>query len=228
MSYERRPPAPFLQRQHIRTLIIFIVALAIVWWQNSKPVPQRPARPDNEAASNSNTAPNSIPGDQPIGNSDEAPSDRDDRSTPPDDSEPTSAEVTPERVPNSLPKRKNVAERAPSSPKEKAKPQSDYLVENQSIRDLNGHVVFKGTVDLGPTIQRIERGEANRHRNDGTTFQNREGRLPRKPNGYYKEYVHPTAGINGPGPQRIIIGKEGEIWYTPDHYNSFQQIHRKT
>ena len=228
MSYERRPPAPFLQRQHIRTLLIFVVALAIVWWQNAKPVPQPPGRPDNETASNTNPEPSSRPGDQQIGTSDEAPSEREGRSTLPDDSEPTPAEVTPDREPNSLPKRKQTPDRSTTSPKEKAKPRSEYLVENQSIRDLNGHVAFKGTIDLGPTIERIERGEGNRHRNDGTTFQNREGRLPRKPSGYYKEYVHPTTGINGPGPQRIIIGKEGEIWYTPDHYNSFRQIHRKT
>ena len=99
-----------------------------------------------------------------------------------------------------------------------------YQVENQSIRDLYGKVVYKGTIDLKPTLDRIERGEANRHRNDGTSFQNREGRLPRKTAGYYKEYVHPTPGENGPGPQRIIIGEEGEVWYTGDHYKSFKKI----
>ncbi len=101
---------------------------------------------------------------------------------------------------------------------------SSYQIQNQSIRDLNGNVVFKGTIDLKPTLDRIERGEANRHRNDGTSFQNREGRLPRKPNGYYKEYVHPTPGEKGPGPQRIIIGQDGEVWYTADHYKTFKKI----
>ena len=102
--------------------------------------------------------------------------------------------------------------------------ESAYLVPNQSTRDLNGRVVYKGTVDLKPTLDRIERGEANRHRNDGAQFQNRENRLPRKPSGYYKEYVHPTPGENGPGPQRIIIGKQGEVWYTADHYKTFKKI----
>lgn len=108
----------------------------------------------------------------------------------------------------------------PASKSEK----SAYLVENQTIRDLYGRVVYKGAVDLKPTLDRIERGEANNHRNDGSSFQNREGRLPRKPAGYYKEYVHPTKGEYGPGPQRIILGKEGEVWYTPDHYKSFKKI----
>ena len=99
-----------------------------------------------------------------------------------------------------------------------------FRIENQTIRDLNGDVVFKGTIDLGPTLDRIERGDHNRHRNDGTTFQNREGSLPRKPAGYYKEYVHPTPGGHGPGPQRVILGKDCEIWYTGDHYKTFHEI----
>ena len=41
---------------------------------------------------------------------------------------------------------------------------------------------------------------------------------------YYKEYVHPTPGVNGPGPQRIIKGGNGEIYFTPDHYHFFIKI----
>jgi ribonuclease T1 len=100
---------------------------------------------------------------------------------------------------------------------------TSHIIEKQTIRDLNGRIVYKGPIDLNPTLDRIERGEENRHRNDGTSFQNRENRLPRKPTGYYKEYVHPTKGESGPGPQRII-GKEGEVWYTPDHYKTFKKI----
>ena len=96
-------------------------------------------------------------------------------------------------------------------------------LENQTIRDF-GKVVFQGTIDLQPTLDRIARGDRNTHRNDGTTFGNRERRLPPKPQGYYTEYVHPTKGINGPGPQRVISGKSGDIWYTPDHYETFKKI----
>jgi guanyl-specific ribonuclease Sa len=99
-----------------------------------------------------------------------------------------------------------------------------YKIENQEIRDLHGKVVYPGTIDLNPTIDRIARGGSNRHRNDGTSFQNRESHLPRKPAGYYKEYVHPTPGENGPGPQRIIFGQDGDVWYTPDHYTTFKEI----
>lgn len=96
-------------------------------------------------------------------------------------------------------------------------------VRNQTIKDF-GRVVFRGDIDLEPTLQRIARGERNSHRNDGTTFGNRERRLPSKPQGYYTEYIHPTKSISGPGPQRVILGKGGEVWYTPDHYESFKKI----
>lgn len=85
----------------------------------------------------------------------------------------------------------------------------------------HGRVVFSGTVDLGPTLDRIARGEKYPHRNDGSVFGNREGLLPKKPKDWYREYVVPTPGERGPGPQRIILGREGEAFYTPDHYGTF-------
>ena len=81
-----------------------------------------------------------------------------------------------------------------------------------------------GELDLTDTLVRIARGESFPHRNDGSTFGNRERRLPNQPRGYYKEYVHPTVGVRGPGPQRLVIGKGGDVWYTPDHYESFRAV----
>jgi RHS repeat-associated protein len=84
-----------------------------------------------------------------------------------------------------------------------------------------GRVVAEGVVDVRPTLERIRTGTPHPHVNDGAIFQNREGLLPAKPNGYYREYVHPTPGVNGAGPQRIVVGAEGELYYTPDHYATF-------
>ena len=93
------------------------------------------------------------------------------------------------------------------------------------VRDVTvlsyGKQVFRGDVDLGPTIDRILRGERHSHHNDGAVFGNRERRLPRQERGYYREYVHPTRGIRGAGPQRIVRGEGGDWYYTPDHYDSF-------
>ena len=62
-----------------------------------------------------------------------------------------------------------------------------------------GRVHHRGPVDVGATIDRIRAGERHPHRNDGSVFGNRERLLPRRERGYYREYVHPTDGIDGPG-----------------------------
>ncbi len=79
-------------------------------------------------------------------------------------------------------------------------------------------------VDLAPTLNRIDTGGSFPHRNDGSTFGNREGILPQQPNGYYTEFVHPTPGVSGPGAQRIVQGQGGERYYTPDHYKTFMPL----
>lgn len=77
---------------------------------------------------------------------------------------------------------------------------------------------------LGDTLTRIANGESYPHRNDGTEFQNREGLLPEEAPGYYKEYVVPTPGNPGAGAQRVVMGQNGEVYYTPDHYKSFVRV----
>jgi hypothetical protein len=98
------------------------------------------------------------------------------------------------------------------------------LVENVTIRNRYGRIDFQGTVDLRPTLERIERGDSLPFAHDGSRFDNRERRLPHKPSGYYREYVHPTPGMEGPGPQRVVVGREGETYYTFDHYQTFRRI----
>lgn len=120
--------------------------------------------------------------------------------------------------------------RTPAGPSVPSRPNSDSelvpptIVRNVRVRDLNGRVAWQGDVDLQQTLERIARGEKFPHRNDGGTFLNLERRLPSQPNGYYKEYVHPTPGIRGPGPQRVILGRDGDVYYTHDHYQTFQRI----
>ena len=102
----------------------------------------------------------------------------------------------------------------------------------REVRDVtvlqHGKPVFQGTVDLGPTLDRIGRGGKAPYRQDGTVFGNREGRLPRKPSGWYREYVVPTPGVSGAGPQRLVVGKDGEVYYTPDHYETFRHLNERT
>ena len=61
-------------------------------------------------------------------------------------------------------------------------------------------------------------------RNDDKTFGNRERLLPREPSGYYREYTVITPGEGDRGARRIITGREGEKYWTADHYDSFSRI----
>jgi ribonuclease T1 len=70
----------------------------------------------------------------------------------------------------------------------------------------------------------IARGGPFSYRQDGSTFQNREGLLPNKPSGYYKEYTVETPGSSDRGARRIIAGQQGELYYTADHYASFRRV----
>ena len=78
--------------------------------------------------------------------------------------------------------------------------------------------------DLQPTINRIISGGKFPHRNDGSIFMNKEGLLPKRASGYYREFVHPTIGAKGAGLQRIVTGQNGQMWFTPDHYKNFIRI----
>jgi guanyl-specific ribonuclease Sa len=73
---------------------------------------------------------------------------------------------------------------------------------------------------------------------DGSTFKNKEGRLPAQPAGFYKEYTLLTGSaphtvviggttyqvapdLSARGSERLIIGGGEKIYYTPDHYKNF-------
>lgn len=100
-----------------------------------------------------------------------------------------------------------------------------YRVSGVSVVDINtGRSINLGTVDLQPELKRIAAGEKHPHRNDGSVFRNAGRQLPNRPSGYYREYVVPTPGVRGPGPQRLVLGREGEIYYTADHYETFLRI----
>lgn len=187
------------------TLVFFLVVLGISWWQTRAPHPNPSAPTRSAAPSNEEVV---EPAHRPI-----------------------AAEVAHESETAERSRPSNQPDRQPEQDSEQSTEPGDtktarpvVQIKNQKIRDQDGKLIYSGTIDLRPTLERIARGDSNSHRNDGTTFQNRERRLPTKPSGYYKEYVHPTPKTPGPGPQRIIVGKDGDIWYTPDHYRTFQRV----
>ncbi|MFC0039426.1 ribonuclease domain-containing protein [Actinomadura rayongensis] len=74
------------------------------------------------------------------------------------------------------------------------------------------------------TLELIDRGGPFPYRKDGTTFRNRENKLPQEPSGYYREYTVPTPRSQDRGARRVVAGKNGERYYSGDHYRSFARV----
>lgn len=76
------------------------------------------------------------------------------------------------------------------------------------------------------TLALIARGGPFPNRQDGSVFGNREGRLPARQRGYYREYTVDTPGLDHRGARRIVTGGQPpvEYYYTDDHYESFRRF----
>ena len=84
-----------------------------------------------------------------------------------------------------------------------------------------------GDAQIDNTIALIQRGGPFPYpHKDGTTFYNREGRLPAQSQGYYREYTVPTPGVSHRGARRIVTGGHPPTVYylTVDHYDSFRRL----
>ena len=87
-----------------------------------------------------------------------------------------------------------------------------------------------GDAQIDQTIALIQQGGPFPYPNkDGTTFYNREGKLPAQSQGYYREYTVPTPAVSHRGARRIVTGGHPPTIYylTLDHYGSFQELEVK-
>ena len=80
--------------------------------------------------------------------------------------------------------------------------------------------------EAGDTVDLIDAGGPFPYGQDGSTFGNFEGILPDRDRGYYAEYTVETPGSPDRGARRIVAGDEGELYWTEDHYDSFERIVR--
>lgn len=76
------------------------------------------------------------------------------------------------------------------------------------------------------TVTLIEKGGPYPYSKDGVTFGNRERVLPRQSSGYYREYTVKTPGEGDRGARRIVTGDDDRMFWTADHYETFQRIRR--
>jgi ribonuclease T1 len=74
------------------------------------------------------------------------------------------------------------------------------------------------------TIALIRKGGPFPYERDGATFGNREKLLPARERGWYREYTVRTKGERTRGARRIVAGRDGTLYYTDDHYQSFKRI----
>ena len=97
----------------------------------------------------------------------------------------------------------------------------------QSSQSTTNQKAITGDAQIDNTIALIQQGGPFPYPNkDGTTFGNRENRLPAEARGYYREYTVPTPGVSHRGARRIVTGGNPPTVYylTLDHYDSFSQL----
>lgn len=58
----------------------------------------------------------------------------------------------------------------------------------------------------------------------GRVFENKDLDLPEKNPGYYREYDVVPLAADGRGTLRIVLGLNGEVFITGNHYHDFRQI----
>jgi guanyl-specific ribonuclease Sa len=54
-------------------------------------------------------------------------------------------------------------------------------------------------------------------------YGNKSGALPAEPEGYYTE-SDVWAGTGPRDTERVVVGRNGEVWYSPDHYGTLRRI----
>lgn len=74
------------------------------------------------------------------------------------------------------------------------------------------------------TLRLIRLGGPFPYEEDGAVFANRERLLPGHRHGYWHEYTVRIPGEDDRGPRRLVVGDGGEVFYTSDHYASFQRV----
>jgi ribonuclease T1 len=90
---------------------------------------------------------------------------------------------------------------------------------------FQGEIAVQRLPDEARQTLALIRGNGPFHyQRDSAVFGNREGQLPKRERGYYREYTVRTPGAKDRCARRIVAGRGGELYYSDDHYRSFTRI----
>ena len=92
--------------------------------------------------------------------------------------------------------------------------------------DLPDNYVTKDEAeDAGWSGGNVERYTGEGTAIGGSRFGNREGLLPKEQGRTYTECDIDTVGENSRGAKRIVFSNDGLVYYTDDHYESFELLY---
>jgi ribonuclease T1 len=74
------------------------------------------------------------------------------------------------------------------------------------------------------TLKLIAKGGPYPFAKDDTVFDNYQKLLPAEPYGFYHEFTVITPDVRNRGTRRVVTGADGEDYYTPNHYVSFDWV----
>ena len=89
----------------------------------------------------------------------------------------------------------------------------------------NNYVTKDEAEDAGWSGGNVERYTGEGTAIGGSRFGNREGLLPKEQGRTYTECDIDTPGSNSRGAKRIVFSNDGLIYYTDDHYESFELLY---
>ncbi|MEI6372545.1 MAG: ribonuclease domain-containing protein [Actinomycetes bacterium] len=113
---------------------------------------------------------------------------------------------------------------ASTSSGEATQEQGGVLAPTAPTTSLQPITVLQLPPQAVETLKRIRSGGPFPYKQDGVVFQNRERILPKQANGYYHEYTVKKPGESDRGPWRLVTGQDGAVFWTSDHYASFQEV----
>ena len=109
---------------------------------------------------------------------------------------------------------------APAPPADPAAPSLDALPDAARRAQVSRVIESMDRTGRPPS------GVAQGGRRDGPrgVFDNAQRVLPVRPYRYYTETDVWPRGPGGRGPERLVFGREREVYYTGDHYRTFTRV----